>query len=169
MCIRDRFQGTLLVDFDVETMLRVLRIPTEKLRDKEVTSTRERVTCLNWLLGETPDEADILDALVRGFEGSLGIETERGRLSPWERQYVVDHVADFRSRDWVHRIRRPLRDDRMLYSIHKAEGGLIRTSLYLDDARGIIKYIMLTGDFFAFPDTTVLDMEAALKLSLIHI
>ncbi|MBL7202456.1 MAG: lipoate--protein ligase family protein [Anaerolineae bacterium] len=28
------FQGTLLVDFDVDTMLRALRIPTEKLRDK---------------------------------------------------------------------------------------------------------------------------------------
>jgi lipoate-protein ligase A len=157
------FQGTLLVDFDVDTMLRSLRIPTEKLRDKEVTSVRERVTCLNWLLGETPPEEDVRAALVRGFETSLGLETEPGRLSPWERQYMTDHVAAFRTSDWVHRIRRPLRDDRMLYSIHKAPGGLIRTSLYLDDARGIIKYIMLTGDFFAFPDTTVLDLEAALK------
>ncbi len=157
------FQGTMLVDFDVETMLRSLRIPTEKLRDKEITSTRERVTCLNWILGRTPPEADIKAALVRGFETTLCVVAEPGRLSPWERQYVIDHVASFRNTEWVHRIRRPLRDDRMLYSIHKAEGGLIRTSLYLDDARGIIKYIMLTGDFFAFPDTTVLDLEAALK------
>jgi lipoate-protein ligase A len=51
----------------------------------------------------------------------------------------------------------------MLYSVHKAPGGLIRTSLLLDDRRGIIKYILITGDFFAFPETTVLDLEAALK------
>ena len=30
------FQGTLLVDFDVDEMLRALRIPTEKLQDKEI-------------------------------------------------------------------------------------------------------------------------------------
>ena len=28
------FQGTLLIDFDVNTMLRALRIPLEKLKDK---------------------------------------------------------------------------------------------------------------------------------------
>ncbi|UCC93434.1 MAG: DUF116 domain-containing protein, partial [Thermoplasmata archaeon] len=54
-------------------------------------------------------------------------------------------------------------NDRMLYSVHKAPGGLIRTSLLLDDRRSIIKYVLITGDFFAFPDTTVLDLEAALK------
>ena len=48
------FQGTLLVDFDVDTMVRALRIPTEKLRDKEIDSIRDRVTCLKWLLGEAP-------------------------------------------------------------------------------------------------------------------
>jgi lipoate-protein ligase A len=48
------FQGTLLVDFDVDTMLRALRIPTEKLKDKEVASLRERVTCLAWELGYVP-------------------------------------------------------------------------------------------------------------------
>jgi len=37
------FQGTLLVDFDVDTMLRALRIPTEKLKDKEIDSIRQRV------------------------------------------------------------------------------------------------------------------------------
>ena len=32
------FQGTILVDFDVDEMLRALRIPTEKLQDKEIES-----------------------------------------------------------------------------------------------------------------------------------
>jgi len=35
------FQGTLLVDFDVDTMLKSLRIPIEKLIDKGIGSARE--------------------------------------------------------------------------------------------------------------------------------
>ena len=45
------FQGTMLIDFDVDTMLKSLRIPIEKLKAKEIDSIRERVTCLNWEIG----------------------------------------------------------------------------------------------------------------------
>ena len=46
------FQGTMLVDFDVDTMLRALRIPVEKLKAKEIDSVKDRVTCLKWELGD---------------------------------------------------------------------------------------------------------------------
>jgi lipoate-protein ligase A len=157
------FQGTLLVDFDVETMVRALRIPTEKLRDKEIDSIRDRVTCLKWILGEVPPLSRIKDAVAEGLSRVLGVEFEEGGLTGWESAYLAEHVASFREDPWVHRVRRPMNSDRMLYSVHKAPGGLIRTSLLLDDRRSIIKYVLITGDFFAFPDTTVLDLEAALK------
>ena len=48
------FQGTLLVDFDADEMLRALRIPTEKLQDKEIESVKERVTCLQMGTGPNP-------------------------------------------------------------------------------------------------------------------
>ncbi|MEK7812819.1 MAG: DUF116 domain-containing protein [Candidatus Desantisbacteria bacterium] len=68
------FQGTLLVDFDVETMMRALRIPTEKLADRELASVRERVTCLREELGVSPPLKEIKQALQEGFEQVLGIE-----------------------------------------------------------------------------------------------
>jgi lipoate-protein ligase A len=157
------FQGTLLVDFDVDTMVRALRIPTEKLRDKEIDSIRDRVTCLKWVLGEAPPMARIKDAVAEGFRRVLDLELEEGDLTPWELGYLEDNITSFGDDRWVQRVRRPLDDDRMLYSVRKAPGGLIRTSLLLDDRRSIIKYVLITGDFFAFPDTTVLDLEAALK------
>jgi lipoate-protein ligase A len=157
------FQGTLLVDFDVETMVRALRIPTEKLRDKEIDSIRDRVTCLKWILGEAPPLPRIKDAIAQGFAKVLGVTMEEGDLTGWEQSYLDDNVSDFREDQWVHRVERPIHNDRMLYSVHKAPGGLIRTSLLLDDRRSIIKYVLITGDFFAFPDTTVLDLEATLK------
>jgi lipoate-protein ligase A len=157
------FQGTLLVDFDVEAMVRALRIPTEKLRDKEIDSIRDRVTCLRWILGEVPPTSRIKEAVAEGFSRVLDIELEPGDLSEWELSFLDSHLAEFRQDEWVHRVRRPIENDRMLYSVHKAPGGLIRTSLLLDDRRSIIKYVLITGDFFAFPETTVLDLEAALK------
>jgi lipoate-protein ligase A len=157
------FQGTLLVDFDVETMVRALRVPTEKLRDKEIDSIRDRVTCLKWILGEAPPLPRIKEALAEGFKKVLGVELTEGGLIDWERTYLEEHLPTFRQDPWVHRVKRPIDNDRMLYSVRKAFGGLIRTSLLLDDRRSIIKYVLITGDFFAFPDTTILDLEAALK------
>jgi len=74
------FQGSLLVDFDVDTMLRALRIPTEKLKDKEIDSVKERVTCLKWELGYVPPLAEIKAALVAGFAETLGVTFEPAGL-----------------------------------------------------------------------------------------
>ena len=69
------YQGTLLVDFDVETMLKVLKIPTEKLKAKEINSLKERVTCLKWELGRVPPLNTIKEA--RGGTGQ-GAQDEPG-------------------------------------------------------------------------------------------
>src|SRR5512139_2640147 len=67
------FQGTLLVDFDVDEMLRALRIPTEKLQEKEIESVRERVTCLKWEMGgRNPSPEKIKTSLAWGFSEAFG-------------------------------------------------------------------------------------------------
>jgi lipoate---protein ligase len=38
------FQGTLLIDFNLENLIKALRIPTEKLNRRELSSAAERVT-----------------------------------------------------------------------------------------------------------------------------
>ena len=76
------FQGTMLVDFDVDTMLRALRIPVEKLKAKEIDSVKDRVTCLNWELGRTPSLDEIKEAIRHGFEKGLDIHLVPGGLSP---------------------------------------------------------------------------------------
>jgi len=157
------YQGTLLVDFDIGTMLRALRIPTEKLKDKEVRSASERVTCLKWELGRTPALSRVKKAILEGFKEVLGCEFKAGPLTDWEQEYLDEYLPYYGSDEWVHKVRRPLEDERQLYAIHKAPGGIIRVSLLLDEARDVIKYILITGDFFAYPNRTVLDLEAALK------
>jgi lipoate-protein ligase A len=100
---------------------------------------------------------------VEAFSETLNAEFDEGELVEWERDFLEKNIEEFESDDWIYKVRRPRKDDRILYSVYKAPGGLIRTSLILDDAHGVIKYVMLTGDFFAYPNRSVLDLEAALK------
>ena len=48
------YHGSLLVDFDVDTMIKCLKLPIKKLEDKQVQSFRQRVTSLREVLGYTP-------------------------------------------------------------------------------------------------------------------
>ena len=105
------FQGTLLVDLDIRIMLRALRVPAEKLRDKEIDSLMERMTYVRRELGFAPPMDEIKAAIVKGFETTLDAEFVAGGLVPWEEQYLEGHVDRFRSFEWVYKITRPERDD----------------------------------------------------------
>ncbi|MBU0705445.1 MAG: DUF116 domain-containing protein, partial [Chloroflexi bacterium] len=157
------FQGTLLVDFDVNTMLRALRIPTEKLKDKEIESVRERVTCLAWELDAVPPLQQIKAALAEGFAESLGVRFEPGPLTPFEEELLAQRLPHFQSDEWVYGVRRPLTQRNELRALYKSPGGLIRVSLLVNAQARRIREAFITGDFFAYPRRAILDLEARLK------
>jgi lipoate-protein ligase A len=157
------FQGTLLVDFDVDTMLRALRIPTEKLKDKEMDSVRERVTCLAWELGAAPTLDEIKRAVAAGFAEALGVQFEPGPLSTYEREMLADRLPYFQSEEWIYGVRRVLVQRNELRALFKSPGGLIRASLVVDAQSRRIREAFITGDFFAYPRRAILDLEARLK------
>lgn len=159
------FQGTLLVDFDVETMIKALRIPVVKLKDKEIQSVRERVTCLSWELGYKPTYEEVKRCLVGGFEEAMGIELREAGLLEEEERMLREKLPYFQSDDWVFLDRRSSEEPSVLYSIAKKPGGLVRVALTVDREAGIIKSLLVTGDFFAFPPRVIYDLEAFLKFS----
>lgn len=159
------FQGTLLIDFDVETMVRALRIPIVKLKDKELKSVRERVTCIKRELGYLPNFKQIKKVLERGFERSLNIKLVKDGLTVAEEALLKEKLPFFQSDKWVYLDRRPLNEAAVVHAVTKTAGGLVRVSLALDTEANIIKSILITGDFFAFPSRAVLDLEAALKFA----
>ncbi|MEM2884165.1 MAG: biotin/lipoate A/B protein ligase family protein, partial [Nitrososphaerales archaeon] len=65
------FQGTLLTDFDIESMIKSLKIPIVKLKDKEIASAKQRVTCIKWELGDTPSFEELKSLLVESFSEAL--------------------------------------------------------------------------------------------------
>ena len=159
------FQGTVLVDFDVDEMLRALRIPTEKLRDKEIESVKDRVTCLRWELGRTPPILEIKASLTKGFGEAFGITFNHKPLTTEEENLLRVKLPYFSSQDYIFKIREALPRRKTLTSILKAPGGLIRISIAIDMRTQVINQILITGDFFAYPKRSIFDLESILKNS----
>jgi len=155
------FQGTLLVDFDVHTMLRALRIPTKKLEDKEIDSVKDRVTWLSKELGSEPDLSTLKKYITEGFEEVFSVELKKDKLSKVEKTLFEKKLIKTSSKEWIYMSK--LDEGQALFSSHKTEGGLIKVSLVLARRAKIIEQIIITGDFFAFPVTGIYDLEAALK------
>ncbi|MFH1327938.1 MAG: DUF116 domain-containing protein [Candidatus Bathyarchaeota archaeon] len=162
------FQGTLLIDFDIETMIKALRIPIVKLKDKELNSAKERITCLKWELNSLPSLKKIKAALKLGFEKILGVKLATGKLVTTERELFNEALGRFRSTDWIYAERRPLSEAVVVKAVDKTKGGLINVSLAVDRRLKIIKNALITGDFFAYPSRAILDLEADLKYTGFH-
>lgn len=157
------FQGTLLVDLDVESMIRALRIPTEKLSAKGLSSARERVTSLKDELGRPPALEEVKAALRHGFEQSLGVSFAEGPMNGEELKLYERFREEHRQRDWINLVEDPPEEHLILRSALKTGGGLIRTAVSVDARRRRLKYALITGDFFINPSRTIFDLEAALK------
>ena len=157
------YQGTLLIDFDVGKMLRVLRIPAEKLSDKAIATARERVANLKDLLGRRPELALIKCNLTEAFESEFGIEFHEGELTLTEHRRYQTALAEIDTHDWIHLVRRPASDMPVYEAGQKFAGGMLRASLTYDRLTHRIKQVWFTGDIFVSPRRVIADLEAALR------
>lgn len=157
------FQGTLLVEFDVEKMLRVLRIPAEKLSGKAIASARDRVTSLTELLGRKPDAELVRRYLTEAFESEFGVEFSEGELSLSEHRRFERALGEIDHPDWVNLVSRPVAAMPILEAEQKFGGGLLRASVTLDVLTQTVRQVWFTGDVFVSPRRLLVDLEAALK------
>jgi len=158
------YHGTLLTDFDVDTMIACLKLPLKKLEDKQIRSFKERVICLREALGHVPPMPDIKKAMAEAFAEVLRVELEPGGLTEYEGTLMVEELPKFQSEKWI-RGTRASQESNLTIADYKTPGGLIRISLRIDHPRRLIKSAFITGDFFAYPKRSILDLEAALKNS----
>ena len=56
--------GSLMFDFDIATMARVLKVPSEKFRDKVVQSLTDYMTTMRRELGEPPPRERVVETYV---------------------------------------------------------------------------------------------------------
>ncbi|HJL54976.1 MAG TPA: DUF116 domain-containing protein, partial [Candidatus Thalassarchaeaceae archaeon] len=156
------YQGTVLVEFDIEAMLLALRIPTEKLTPRGLETARDRVTCLSDLLTEVPTAQAIREALTGSFAEALGAEFAPGGLSHSELERLEEKLPEFESDDWIHSISAPDGEKQIYSSIHKRPGGMLRVHAAVDVKRSWLRQVLITGDFFINPRRAIMDLEAEL-------
>lgn len=157
------FQGTLLIQFDVEKMLRVLRIPAEKLSDKAIASARERVVNLAELLGYAPDLEQVQAHLQAAFAAEFDVAFAASELTPHEQARFAAALAEIDSADWVHLMQRPFADQPLLHAAIKFPAGLVHVHVRYDQVRERIQQLWFSGDYFISPRRTVADLEASLR------
>ncbi len=95
--------GTLLLDFDIEEMLRISNIPREKFLDKKIASIREGLTWLDRELGEERDMEEVKDVMKRKFEERFNVRLKTGALSQGEKALTKNLLPKYYSHEWVYR------------------------------------------------------------------
>lgn len=157
------YQGTLLIDFDVERMLRVLRIPAEKLTHKAIASARERVANLRELLSVVPPLDTIKQALATAFAEAFAVRFEVAALNAAEQRRYAHALAEIESDDWVYQPGRVYPAQASLSGMHHCDGGLIYANVIFESRSRLLRQVWFHGDFFLAPRRLVADMEAALR------
>lgn len=150
------FVGNLIMDFDYDTMVRVLRVPDEKFRDKVFKSLRENLTTIRRERGQVPPVVELRARLAANFARLLG-PLEPAPVDDVWRQAANDLSSELTSDAWLYRSGRR-QSGRQVHigagvSVHqgiwKAKGGLIRATWEAADGR--ITSATISGDFFIYP------------------
>jgi lipoate-protein ligase A len=157
------FQCSLLVDFDVDEMLRVLRLSLEKLGDKACASFRDRVTWVGQELGFIPERERLEEALLAGLSEYFDFRFTPGELNPGELSLLEKKLPDFTSEKWIMGEKGGVIHTVDAWANHKAPGGLIRVNVRLDRTLRRFMSVLITGDFIAYPPRFVHDLEAGLR------
>ncbi|MBI4203430.1 MAG: lipoate--protein ligase family protein [Betaproteobacteria bacterium] len=162
------FQGTLLIDWDVEKMLRVLRMPAGRPFDTAVAMARERVTSLTALLGRQPDVALLKHYLTEAYESEFGIEFREADLTLSEHVHYQIALREIDTADWVGLVARPVSEMPVLEAAQKFAGGLLRATVTFETTTQTIRQVWFTGDLVVNPRRTVADLETALRDLPLH-
>ncbi|MCG6958103.1 MAG: lipoate--protein ligase family protein [Gemmatimonadetes bacterium] len=164
----DVLVGSLMFDFDVDTMAQVLQVPSEKFRDKVHQGLREYMTTLRRELGTPPGRDEVVRAYVDACSAALGRAVEPGPLTAAETAMAEELDGRFASDEWLfsagglrkHGVK--IHEDvHIREAVHKAPGGLIRATAQLRHGR--IADVAFTGDFTLQPGSLVASLERELR------
>lgn len=158
--------GSLMFTFDKATMARVLKVSSEKMRDKIFESLEQYMTTLAEQVTPLPDRATVRDLYLARAAAALGREIIPGAPTAAELALAAELDERFISEEWLYqkgnlrRIGVKIHEDvQVAEGALKAPGGLIRATVRLRAGR--VDGLELAGDFTVFPATAVGDLQAA--------
>ncbi len=156
-----QFHTSLLLDLDLELMLKVLKIPLQKLSDKMMKGIRQRITTVKEETGAPMDAREFRHLLKKAFESTLGVSFFTQTFSPSENK-AIDHLAHsiYGHPDWLYS--QSPQPDMNGMGVKKTAAGLLRAYVALKGQT--IKSLLITGDYLA--DNGIFsEIESQLKWS----
>ncbi len=168
MGIAEVLVGSLMFTFDKKTMARVLKVASEKMRDKIFESLEAYMTTMTEQLGYLPDRTMVKDLYLQKVSEALDAEIVPGEWTAEEEAMAQELDARFVSEEWLYqkgRLQPPAvkihEDVYLVESAFKAPGGLIRVVARLH--RGRIDDLSFSGDFTLLPAFALGALEQALR------
>jgi len=158
-----------VVPTDTNVLTKAIKVPVEKIQDKQIKDVGERFTCLETEAGRSVSDSDLLEITQKSVEKIFGETTALipGDLSGIEKEYAEEFQKKYTSKEWFFenseqiRFRGAPADALKTEGRHKALAGLIRTTLLFHHNR--IYDLIVTGDFHPTPNTILRDMENTLR------
>jgi len=92
--------GTILREVDPALMFSLLKVPSEKIRDKLIQSVKERVTSVDLHLGREVSFEELKNVLNEGFEKTLNIKLARGKITDHEKRLTAKLREKYSSKEW---------------------------------------------------------------------
>jgi lipoate-protein ligase A len=170
--------GSLMFDFNFGLMSRVLKVVSEKMRDKIVQSLNEYMTTMTRQLGHAPDRDVVVKLYLDRARVTLGRPIVPGELTARELALAEELDRQFTTDEWLYQ-KGGLRqvgvkihqDVRVQEVAHKTPGGLVRVTARMRDgamntsAMGTsrIDDLTLSGDFTMLPQFAPGALELALR------
>ncbi len=161
------FVGAILLDFDYETMVRVLRVPDEKFRDKMYKTLEENLTTVLKETGVKPPREEVEKLLIKNFEKVLGPlepaeldEELHAKMAELGKKMTGDEFLFRKIRKSPAREIRVREGVRFVEGTHKAPGGLI--SVFAEVVEDKLESVSITGDFTCTPKDALGELERRL-------
>jgi len=161
------FVGGILLDFNYKAMSMILKVPDEKFRDKIFKTMEENLTTMKKELGTVPPRGEVVSVLKEKFEKKIG-KLEPASLNSEILEKMKQIELWMTSEEFLFQKtpRKPagvkIREGvEVLYGIHKARGGLIRTAEEVSEGR--IEDIAISGDFTFYPKESLTGLEGSLE------
>jgi lipoate---protein ligase len=162
--------GNFILDFDYETMSKVLRVPDEKFRDKVYKTLSENLSTFRRETGSVPATADLAADLRQRVECLLGPFEQKQVLDADLRRMADERFAAMYTDEWLfendtrkdHHKQVKIRDGVViLQKVVKLPGGLVR--LTATNYEGRLADVHFSGDFFIYPQSALSGLEQELE------
>ncbi|MCX6054784.1 MAG: lipoate--protein ligase [Chloroflexi bacterium] len=161
--------GNFIQDFNYDMMSKCLRVPDEKFRDKVYKTMYENLTTFERETGTIPGNAELAADLCIRYSKLLGEMTPK-TLDKELTDKADELLAEMNTPEWLFANDRRQPDSKqvkiaegvfVIQKMLKTPGGLIRVTAVNQD--GKLRDVHISGDFFFFPATSLLELEKALE------